>query len=245
MLRGASAEAQSELISQLESSQGGDTAKLGEELFGVATVFRREPALRRIVTDASIEPAAKADLVGNVFGNALGENALELVKTAVKQRWTGSRDLADVIENLGVVASVRSAGNDGPRISDELFEVRQLIDGAPGLRSALSDPSRSGADKAALLRGLFGGKVLPATMLLLEQASSGTHGAIDGALEDFQHSAAQRHRGEDRHRAHGSRALRERPGAAGAGPRRAVRHLDPPAGRRRSRRHRRAPGRDR
>ena len=102
MLRGASAEAQSELISQLESSQGGDTAKLGEELFGVATVLRGEPALRRIVTDASIEPAAKADLVGNVFGNALGENALELVKTAVQQRWTGSRDLADVIENLGV-----------------------------------------------------------------------------------------------------------------------------------------------
>ncbi len=190
MLRGASAESRTELISQLESSPGGDTAKLGEELFGVATVFRGEPALRRIVTDASIEPAAKADLVGNVFGNALGANSLELVKTAVQQRWAGSRDLADVIENLGVVASVRSAGGDGPRISDELFEVRQLIDGAAGLRSALSDPSRSGEDKVALLRGLFGGKVLPATLLLLEQASSGTHGAIDGALEDFQHSAA-------------------------------------------------------
>ena len=190
MLRGASAEAQAQLISELEGS-GANEQKLGEELFGVATLLRNEPALRRIATDAAIEPAAKADLAGNVFGNALDDVSLGLVKSAVKQRWTRTRDLADVIEYLGVLATVRSAGDDGRTISDELFEVRRAVDEAAGLRNALSDPARSASDKAGLLRTLFGGKVLPGTLLLVEQAANGSHGAIDGALENYQHIAAQ------------------------------------------------------
>ena len=189
MLRGASAEAQAELTSELEGSESG-ADKLAEELFGVAALLRREPALRRIVTDASIESDAKEALAGNVFGDALGETSLKLVKSAVQRRWTVSRDLADVIEELGVLAAVRSAGDDGAKISDELFEVRRVVDHTQGLRTALSDPSRSASDKSELLRTLFGGKLLPATMLLVEQAANGLHGAIDGALEEFQHTAA-------------------------------------------------------
>ncbi len=189
MLRGASVEAQAELTSELESSSG-DAEKLGEELFGVAAVLRSEPALRRIVTDASVESQAKASVAGDVFGNAVSETALKLLKSAVQRRWTVSHDLADVIEELGVLAAVRSAGDDGSRISDELFEVRRVVDQAPGLRTALSDPSRSASDKSGLLRTLFGAKLLPATMLLVEQAAAGTRGAIDQAIEDFQHSAA-------------------------------------------------------
>ncbi len=189
MLRGASAEAQAQLVSELEGSEG-DSDKLGEQLLGAAAVLRGEPALRRIATDASVEPEAKAGLVTNVFGNALGEAALGLVTSAVKHRWTSPSDLANVLEHLGVLAAVRSAGDDGKLISDELFEVRRVIDEAPGLRTALSDPSRPAADKAALLHGLFDGKLLPASLLLVEQASAGTHGAIDGALESYQHTAA-------------------------------------------------------
>jgi F-type H+-transporting ATPase subunit delta len=153
MLRGASAEAEAQLTSELEGSEG-EAGKLGEELFGVAAVLRSEAALRRIFTDASIEAAAKADLAGNVFSGALGEDALGLVRSAVQLRWTSPRDLADVIEQLGVLAAVRSA------------------------------------DKNGLLESLFGGKVLPASQLLLAQAAAGTHGAIDGALESYQHTAA-------------------------------------------------------
>jgi len=189
MLRGGSAEAQADLVSELEGS-GADGAKLGEELFGVATLLRAEPALRRIATDASIEADAKAGLAADVFGDAVGEVALGLVTSAVRHRWTASRDLADVLEHLGVLASVRSAGDDGSKISDELFEVRRVVDKAPGLRTALSDPARSVSDKSELLRTLFGEKLLPATMLLVEQAAAGRHGAIDGALELFQHTAA-------------------------------------------------------
>lgn len=189
MLRGASAEARAQLISELEGSSG-DTDRLGDQLLGAAAVLRAEPGLRRIVTDTSVEPEAKAGLATSVFGNALGATALGLVTSAVQHRWTAPADLANVIEHLGVLAAVRSAGAQSTRISDELFEVRRVIDQAPELRTALSDPSRTAGAKAALLHGLFEGKLLPATMLLLEQATAGTHGAIDGTLTSYQHTAA-------------------------------------------------------
>ena len=53
-----------------------------------------------------------------------------------------------MIEYLGVLATVRSAGDEGGRISDELFEVRQMVDGHADLRSALSDPARSAGRQA-------------------------------------------------------------------------------------------------
>jgi F-type H+-transporting ATPase subunit delta len=190
MLRRASEQARSDLTERLADASG-VTAALGEELFGVASVLRAEAAIRRIVTDASIEEDAKASLVGNVFGEAVSQATLDLLQDAVRRRWTAGRDLADVIEQLGVTALVRSAGAKGTRVSDELFAVRQLVDDHHDLRSALSDPSRSVADKRQMLDQLLGDKVQKATMLLIGQAVSGTHGAIDGALVEFQHLAAE------------------------------------------------------
>jgi F-type H+-transporting ATPase subunit delta len=193
MLRGASAEARDALASalreQLESGSA-DAASIGEDLFGVAGLLRKEAGVRRILTDASVEGDAKAGLAGNVFGDALGEASLEVVKDAVRRRWTAGRDLADVLEYLGVLATVRSSGGGDGRVSDELFEVRQLVDAHHDLRSALSDPTRSVADKAALLSRLLDGKVQKATQVLIGQAVTGAHGAVDRALEDFQHIAA-------------------------------------------------------
>ena len=96
-----------------------------------------------------------------------------------------------MLEHLGVLATVRSAGGEGGRISDELFEVRRMVDGSSDLRSALSDPARSATDKRSLLHQLLDGKVQPATLLLVGQAVSGSHGSVDRGLEAFQHIAAE------------------------------------------------------
>jgi F-type H+-transporting ATPase subunit delta len=207
MLRGASAGARGELGSRLEGLSG-DLDAIGDQLFAVAAVLRSEAAVRRIATDASIEGEAKAGLMGNLFGNVLGSDALDLVKDAVKRRWTTPRDLADVVEYLGVLATVRSAGDDGARISDELFQVRQTVDSSADLRSALSDPTRSTADKVGLLRQLLDDKVQAATLRLVAQAVSGSHGSVDRGLEEFQHVAAEA-KNEQIATVHTARALAE------------------------------------
>jgi F-type H+-transporting ATPase subunit delta len=167
-----------------------DAARTGEELFGVAQTLRTEPALRRIATDASVEPDAKADLVGRVFGKAIGEVALAVVTEAVRRRWAVSSELPTVVEQLGVVAVVRSAGARSDQISDELFAVGRMIEAHPELRGALADSSRPAADKIGLLSGLLDGKVLPATLTLVEHAVTSGTGTVERALAVFQQAAA-------------------------------------------------------
>ena len=191
MLRGASAEAKATLDSRARSARSlAENATLGEQLLAVARLLRAEPALRRVATDASVEGDAKAGLIGNVLGGGkVGDATLDVVREAVRQRWTSSRDLPDVLELLGIEAVVRSAGAQGSKISDELFQVSQLIDANPDLRSALSDPARSRESKSELLSGLLYGKVQEPTMRLVTQALEGV-GSVTGALESYQHIAA-------------------------------------------------------
>lgn len=189
-LRGASADAQAGLRATLDAAADSGLAAVAEDLLRVAAVFRAEPGLRRVATDQATDAAAKAGLVRQIFDGKVSATGLDLVADAVSARWTSSRDLADVLENLGVVAVVKSASADAGRLADELFSLAQLVDGNADLRGALSDPARSEQDKAALLRGLLDGKALPATVRLAELALNGSHRTVTAALNDYQKVAA-------------------------------------------------------
>ncbi len=198
-MRGASAESLARLTDALGRAveDGADAARIGDDLFAVSDVLRREPSLRRTATDASLQADAKADLVRRIFGGQLAEASTELLADATRRRWAATRDLGDALEHLGVVALVRSADRAGQAdaLEDELFGFQRLVTENPDLRDALSDPARSRADKRALLRGLLDGKVTPATLRLAEQSVSGTHRTVALALEEYQKVAAEyRHR---------------------------------------------------
>jgi F-type H+-transporting ATPase subunit delta len=192
-LRGASAEALAALTTQLDDAIG--TAKsagvLGDELFTVSQLVRREPALRRFATDASLPGDAKRGMVQQVFKGRLGDTTLELLTEAVGRRWTLSRDLPDVLERLSEIAVVRSAASKSGQVTDELFELGRVVDGNPRLRDALSDPARSVDDKSALLDTLLDGKLLPATITLAKQALAGTYRTMTAALATYRTVAAE------------------------------------------------------
>jgi F-type H+-transporting ATPase subunit delta len=194
-VRGASAEAVAGLRDQLAGVANPGT-RLGQDLFGVAGVLRSEPALRRLATDVSTDSAAKSGLVRSIFEGKVDQAALDLVADAVSRRWTATRDLADALELLGVIAVVRSAGDQpaqAGRLADELFVIGQTVNDNPELRTALGDPARSVDDKRALLRGLLEGKVLPESLVLAEQALSGAYRTVGLALADYQKVAASVH----------------------------------------------------
>jgi F-type H+-transporting ATPase subunit delta len=194
-MRGASADALAALTSELESTLrgGADASRIGDDLFTVSSVLRSEPALRRVATDASVDASAKAGLASEIFGGKVDQGALDLLRSAVGRRWTVSRDLADALEHLGEVSVVRSAGNDSGRLADELFAYGQAVNDNPSLRDALSDPSRSQADKAGLVRSLLDGKALPATVTRAQQALAGTYRTVAAALATYQQVAATVH----------------------------------------------------
>jgi len=162
-----------------------EMAKTGEELFGVARILRSDAALRRVLTDSSIDPEARTGVAESVFGSAVPDRTMKVLADAATRRWTASGDLPDVLERLAVISTVRSAGKDGAKVGDELFAVRRVINGNPELRSALSDQTRSVEDRSALLGGLLDGKTLPATALLVREAISGGQGNISAVLERY------------------------------------------------------------
>ena len=191
MLRGASAEALAGLSDKLVKSDTlADTAKTGEDLFGVVRLLRSDVALRRVLTDSSVDVEARTGLAETVFGSAVGERTMKILSDAATRRWTASGDLPDVLERLAVVSTVRSAGKDGTTVGDELFGVRRMIDGHPELRSALSDQTRSLEDRTRLLDGLLEGKTLPATTLLVREAISRGQGTVGSVLERYLELAA-------------------------------------------------------
>jgi F-type H+-transporting ATPase subunit delta len=189
MMRGASADAYAAAAEALPGS--GDLGTVAQDLFGVADLLRSEPGLRRVATDASIDSGAKAGLIREVLSDKVSAESLEVVAVAVSQRWSAGRDLTDALEELGVVAAVRSTGADAGRLEDEVFAVGRLVQDNPDLRDALSDPARSRQDKAELVRGMLGDKVLPATVLLVQQSLSGSHRTVAVALAAYQKVAAE------------------------------------------------------
>lgn len=171
-------------------TQTGDAAQVGADLFSVAGVLRGEPALRRVATDVSVDAAAKTGLVSELFSGKVSAPVAALLGDAVTRRWTYPRDLAAALEQLAVVATVKSAGADAGRLSSELFSLGEVVKANPDLRSALSDPARSTEDKRGLVHGLLAGKALPATIALADQAVVGSYRTVSVALAAYQNAAA-------------------------------------------------------
>lgn len=193
-MRGASAESLATLTDALQAAVegGADATRLGDDLFGVSDILRREPALRRVATDASVSADGKADLVRGVFGDKLERASLDLVATAVGRRWAATRDLADALEQLGVVAVVRAAEQAGQAdaLEDQLFEFERIVTDNPPLRDALSDPVRTVADKRGLVRDLLAERFVPPAVRLAEQSVVGSHRTVAVAMEEYQKVAA-------------------------------------------------------
>jgi F-type H+-transporting ATPase subunit delta len=192
---GSSGDSLARLTDAVAAAVDGGTngIELGTALFSASTVLAGQPALRRALTDPSAELPARTGLAEAVFGKHLPAAATTVVSSAAGQRWASSADLAEALEQLGVVAVVKAADRDGAgdRVEAELFAFGRTITENPDLRSALSDPARPDADKQALVRRLLDGKVDPRTLVLVEQASTGAHLTLTNALDTFVELAAR------------------------------------------------------
>ncbi|RNM15323.1 F0F1 ATP synthase subunit delta [Nocardioides pocheonensis] len=194
-MHGSSAESLARLTDRVVAAVegGADGAELGTGLFGASAVLTTQPGLRRALTDPSTEAAARTGLAETVFGKHLSGAAVTVVAEAAGLRWVASADLADALEQLGVLAIVRAADREGAgdRVEEELFAFGRTVTENHELRSAMSDPARSVADKQALVRGLLEGKAHPSTVALVEQAATGGHLTVTSAIDTFVALAAK------------------------------------------------------
>ena len=80
MLRGASADALATLTDKVRSARTlADAEAMGDELFAVAVLLRSDPALRRVVTDASLPAEVKQSVVESLLGGKVGDDSFAVV----------------------------------------------------------------------------------------------------------------------------------------------------------------------
>ncbi len=191
LLRGASAEALEGLTEKVGSGLNqADTATTADQLFAVAGLLRADASIRRVVTDSSLETAAKQGLVRQLFESKLDQGALDVLLGAAERRWVASVDLPAALERLSEIALAKSVGAKSDQLVDELFATAQTIATDPELRDALSNPGRTVEDRVQLAEKLFGDNALPATVTLVKQALAGTYGTISAALETYREVVA-------------------------------------------------------
>ncbi len=192
-MQGASRDSLAGLRRQLPDS--GDLTRLSDELFAVVSMLGGQASLRRAVADPASSGAAKTHVVDALFGSRLDATALEILRTAVRSRWSQTRDLVDALEEIAVDAALVTAQTAGDldAVEDELFRFGRIVEGEPTLRAALTDRNLAADGKRQLLHGLLDGKVNIVTYKLIERVVVEPRGrTIERALRDLSALAAQR-----------------------------------------------------
>lgn len=189
------AAARERLDAYIRDAEAAAIAATGEELGAVADLLRREPRLRRALSDPARAGENRAALLGSLLGDKVGADTKKLLDALVSGRWSAPSELLDATERLGVEALLASADRAGDlgEVEDELFRFGQLVAADAALSNALSDPIAPAAQRAELTRALLSGKARPVTVRLVEVALAGFGGrSFTAALSRLVELAAER-----------------------------------------------------
>jgi F-type H+-transporting ATPase subunit delta len=167
---------------------------MATELFEVAVLLDREPGLRRALTDAASAQDARTGLVRGLLGGKVAGATLDLLAGMVTHRWSASRDLADAIEELAVLATAAAAEAQTQLddVEDDLFRFGRIVSAQPELHAALASPSLPAERKQSLLGALLDGKVSEPAMGLIAQAALHPRGrSLEGSLAEYARLTAE------------------------------------------------------
>jgi len=165
------------------------------DVLAVADLLRREPRLRRALSDPARSGDDRQGLLSSLLGNKVGKPAVEMTGALVAGRWSAPSELLTATERLGVEALLASADRAGDlgEVEDELFRFGQVVFADPALAGALGDVVAPPSQRATLVKALLDGKAKPVTVRLVEVALAGFGGrSFDGALTRLVELAADR-----------------------------------------------------
>ena len=197
-MRGASREtfrSASDKLAEVSRGASPETLdRVGDELIAVAALLVREPGLRRALADPARASADRAGLLDGLVSGRVGDETRDLLRELAGGRWSGTVDLLDAVELLGVNALLSSADRAGDlgEVEDELFRFGQVVDASPELAAALGDPTMAADRRGTLIDSLLDGKAKPATVKLAKQALAGFGGrTFTGGLTRLVELAAE------------------------------------------------------
>jgi len=182
------------LDAAIKGASAASASELSSHLFFAADIFAGNTSLRRAVTDPSRDKAAKAALVKDLFGKSTGALAISLLSDVSALRWSATKDVIHVIEQLAIEAEASAANiaNELDRVEDEFFETSRLVADNFELRKALVGVGSSDA-KSALIADVLGKKASDSTVKLASALVSHLRGrSIEAAFADYLFGLANR-----------------------------------------------------
>lgn len=173
-LRAASRESLAVLVGKFDEVAGGLDANglttLADELASVANLLLSESVLNKHLAEPADDAAPKVRLLERVLNGKVGAPALDVLRTAVSQRWSTESNLVDAIEHTARLALLKRAETAGEvdEVEDQLFRFGRVLDAEPRLSALLSDYTTPAVGRVALLdKVLTGGSGVNGTAAAL------------------------------------------------------------------------------
>ncbi len=165
---------------------------LSAELFFAADVLGSRISVRRALTDSCRDGAAKGALIKDLLASKVGKAAVGLLTELSALRWSGAKDLVQVIEQLAIEAEATAANISGDldRVENEMFVVSTTISNSSELRKALKSDAE--VAKAQLVAELLKNASSSTTKLVSQMVTSWRGRSIESAFADYQWALAAR-----------------------------------------------------
>ena len=180
---------------ELESTLRGantDAVTVGDELLAVAATVSDNRSLRIALADSATAADNRSAVAKQVFTGKVSDVTTATVASVAARDWSSDDDLVAGLRRLGQESLLLSAKAAGTldTVEDELFRLARTVKADGALEQALSDRSRSAADRAGLLRSLINGKVDTVTEKLAADAVETSSEAPGDAIDELSRLAA-------------------------------------------------------
>jgi ATP synthase F0 subunit b/ATP synthase F1 delta subunit len=161
-MRSASREALTNLLERFgEIAEGLDDkglSALTDDLTSVATMLIRETVVARYLTSPAEDASPRVRLIERLVSDQVGEPALDVLKSAVSERWSADSDLVDAVELVSrqalLIRAERAEQLD--EVEDQLFRFSRILDVHPRLVTLLGDYEAPAEGRITLLRNVLG-----------------------------------------------------------------------------------------
>jgi F-type H+-transporting ATPase subunit delta len=204
-LRAASREALAALVTKFDQTaaelDADGLTTLASDLTAVAQVLIAQTAVNKHLAEPKDDSAPAERLLERLFDGKVGAPALDLLRTAVSQRWSTEANLVDAIEHIARLALLVRAdkNNEGEQVEEQLFRFGRILDQQPQLTILLSDETTPATGRVGLLTKVLEGsgtQVNDTAAALLSQTIELLRGErADEAIVDLAELAVSR-RGE-------------------------------------------------
>ena len=147
---------------------------LSSELVSVAKMLDREIVVTRYLTMPAEDAAPRARLIERLVSGKVSDATLDVLRTAVSERWSANSDLVDAIEHVSRQALLEVAERDDQvdEVEDQLFRFSRILDAQPRLGILLGDYAVPVEGRVGLLRNVLDAAssgVNPIAVALLSQ----------------------------------------------------------------------------